>query len=127
MKVLDPGHYYALEHLDKIKGTTPVEHLGFVKRIGPGYPGNVGSPQSGTNVQEVLRALIDRLEYVDRQVSCTETKMATENLRSALLLLELRAARRHGRFMDLCGVKNIESCIVCWKCGHIGCDGRCHT
>jgi hypothetical protein len=38
MKVIDPGHYYELNVLD---GDLPLPaYLRFVKREGPGYPGN---------------------------------------------------------------------------------------
>lgn len=123
MYVIDPGHSFELDRLDSPSGSKAL--LIFVKREGPGYPGNVGN-HPGTNMQEVIRALISRAQYVDGQVSCTETQMVIENLRSALLLLELRAARRHGRLLDLKGVKEIESLPTCKKCGHIGCEGKCH-
>jgi hypothetical protein len=121
MKVLDDGHTYLLLHLDG----AGAEKLSFVKREGPGYPGNEGHYE-GTNIQEVLRALIDRSHYLYDQVPCSETLAVIANLRSALLLLELRAARRHGRHLDLHGEEYIEDLPVCPRCGHIGCDGTCH-
>jgi hypothetical protein len=121
--ILDPGHQYALRSLDSESDETVT--LTFVKREGPGYPGNQGH-HSGTTTQEVLRALIDRGEYVNRQVPCAETEAATELLRSALLLLELRAARRHGRFLDMPSVDRAVYAQCCSKCNHVGCDGNCH-
>lgn len=56
MKVIDPGHVYDLRSLDGEQ----LNRLVFVKREGPSYPGNVGH-YPGTTMQEVLRALIDRL------------------------------------------------------------------
>lgn len=67
MKVLDQGHKYQLDTLD---GKEP-EILTFVKREGDKYPGNVGS-YSGTTTQEVLRVLIDRTKYVDKQIPARE-------------------------------------------------------
>lgn len=96
-----------------------------MKREGKGYPGNKGHCE-GTNMQEVLRALIDRSIYLGGQVSCSETEAVIANLRSALLLLELRAARRHGRMLDMHGAFAIETWPTCDKCGHIGCVGNCH-
>jgi hypothetical protein len=62
MKILDAGHRYQLDHLDGDN----VTELTFVKRSGAMYPFNIGEYE-GTNVQEVLRALIDRTEYLNRQ------------------------------------------------------------
>jgi hypothetical protein len=120
MEVLDPGHEYNLSSLD---GGEPV-HLTFVKREGPKYPGNVGS-HPGTTMQECLRALIERGKYVNGQVPCAETEAAIALMRSVLLLLEVRAARRHGHHLDRSFLGGIEQVRGCKKCGHIGCLGRC--
>ena len=96
MEVLDPGHDYLLTNLSKGKDII-VKHqtrLTFVKREGEMYPGNKGAYE-GTNMQEVLRALIDRCYYVNSQIPAGETINAVWHLRQAFLQLELRAARRH--------------------------------
>lgn len=103
----------------------PQQRLIFVKREGDGYPGNVGS-YPGTTSQEVLRALIDRAEYVNNQVPCAETQAAKELMQAALVLLELRAARRHGRHIDAPDVEFIVNAECCEKCNHVGCMGDCH-
>jgi hypothetical protein len=122
MEVIDAGHDYLLAHLDGDSS----QRLTFVKREGESYPGNAGHHE-GTNMQEVLRVLIDRALYVDGQISCSETKAVVANLRSALLLLELRAARRHGRLLDLHGEERIEILPTCKSCGHIGCYRSCRA
>lgn len=125
MKVIDPGHFYHLSQLDNGEADS-VQPLWFVKREGPGYPGNVGV-QPGTTTQEVLRALIERNEYVNNQTPCAETEAAGELLKAALLLYELRAARRHGRISpDFDTVTEAVTAPGCDKCGHIGCKGNCH-
>jgi hypothetical protein len=127
MKIIDLGHDYALDHLDGIgsMGMCSVERLRFVKREGPGYPGNVGS-HAGTNIQEVLRVLIDRVKYLDSQVPCSENKQILAFLRQSIFLLERRAAKRHNRFFDFhYGGPGIEDEPTCPKCGHIGCGGEC--
>lgn len=121
MITIDVGHCYALDHLD---GQGDVE-LRFVKREGRKYPGNVGH-YPGTNLQEVLRACIDRVKYLDHQVQCRENLQIIYNLRDCLRLLEERAAQRHGRPADprLYGLGTndpIEWLPTCPKCGHIGC------
>ncbi len=120
MKILDAGHAYLLDCLD---GGEPVV-LTFVKREGDNFPFNVGH-HPGTNVQEVLRALIDRTEYLNRQKPCAETEAAASNLRAALLLFEVRAARRHGRELDLQSTQELMNAATCPRCKHVGCSGGC--
>lgn len=130
MKVIDPGHVYDLDWFD---GDPPIKtrsgyqvwnELVFMKREGDKYPGNVGH-HPGTNIQEVLRALIDRVKYLDKQIPHDENTKIIMNLRSALWSLECRAAERHGRkkprYID------IELEPTCTICGHVGCEGTCHS
>lgn len=125
MEVVDPGHKYHLRSLDLPE---PLERgfeiLNFVKREGPGYPGNVGH-HSGTTTQEVLRALIDRTQYVENQIHDDANHEVVDHLRWAIWHLEERAARRHGREWKF-GHKQIEDHATCAKCNHIGCEGGCH-
>lgn len=119
MKVLDPGHQYELHALD---GFDAFEILTFVKREGPGFPGNVGS-YPGTTVQEVCRALIDRLQYVDKQIYDIRNGFCIQFLKSIIWLLERRAAERHGRELKA-GLREIESLPFCERCGHVECEGH---
>lgn len=127
MRVVDPGHLYALAKLDNRKSRVPT-YLRFVKREGDKYPGNVGH-YAGTNIQEVLRAVIDRVKYLDNQVPSERNQTVLTHLRLSIAELELRAAERHGRVLDLPpdGVNHIEMFPTCQKCGHIGCEGECHA
>jgi hypothetical protein len=120
MKIIDPGHVYDLQNLDGPSTST----LYFVKREGPGYPGNVGHHE-GTNMQEVLRALIDRLKYVNGQAPDNRNALSIAHLRTTLWLLEDRAADRHGRELNV-DMLGIELLPTCPKCGHLGCVGACH-
>lgn len=47
MRVLDPGHLYALDSLDKSEDDKS-QLLRFVKRIGDKFPGNIAPPYAGT-------------------------------------------------------------------------------
>jgi hypothetical protein len=120
MKVHDPGHVYELDNLDDPDGKFPKVVLCFVKREGDGYPGNVGH-HPGTNIQEVLRALIDRVHYLNNQVADTSNLMVIDDLRHALRALELRAARRHNRQPPEFQF-DLEAQPHCAHCGHIGCS-----
>lgn len=119
MKVLDPGHVYELSSIDA-DVDWPSNRLLFVKRDGPGYPGNVGH-HPGTNLQEVMRALIDRVLYLDSQIQDDVNAYVVRKLRECICALEHRAARRHGRMLSTLR-EDIENEPVCVTCGHIGCD-----
>lgn len=123
MEVIDPGHVYILKCLDT-PGVEKAVVLTFVKREGEGYPGNVGH-YPGTTTQEVLRALIDRIKYVDNQIRDQRNDSVLTHLRMAIFQLEMRAAERHGRVLSSVNFSSIEELPVCIKCGHIGCKGEC--
>jgi len=124
MRVVDPGHLYELAILDGPCDHPKYHQLQFVKREGPGYPGNVGH-YHGTTMQEVLRALVQRAEYVNKQIPCEETTEVVEYLKVSIWLLEKRAAKRHGRSTDFF-VDDAVYGKCCDKCGHMGCEGGCH-
>src|SRR5579871_2164805 len=96
MKVIDPGHLYVLNALDGDEGSSV--QLRFVKREGKLYPGNEGH-YAGTTIQEVCRALIDRVKYVNSQLPHDHNRVIINCLRLVILLLEERAAERHNREM----------------------------
>jgi hypothetical protein len=119
MRVIDPGHVYEVASLD---GGGP-QTVTYVKREGPGYPGNVGH-HPGTILQEMWRSEIHRLKYLDGQESCQENYDCINWLRHCILRLEQRAARRHGR--ELPALRGwIEDQPICPKCGHIECWETC--
>lgn len=120
MKVIDPGHKFQLDSLDG----NFYQELRFVKREGEKFPGNVGS-YSGTTMQEVIRALISRMLYVDNQHPCDENKNVIAYLNWSLGKLEERAARLHGRTLSTEDRLNIVSGEgKCKRCGHLGCKGH---
>lgn len=123
MEIVDPGHEFLLDSYDGEKEN----RLVFMKREGEGYPFNVGR-HAGTNCQEVIRALIDRLKYLDRQIPCQENQGAITHLRGALFCFEYRAANRHGRVLHFPSEgyqPEIEDVPTCATCGHIQCELHC--
>lgn len=126
MKETDPGHRYLLDSYD---GGDPLP-LVFAKREGEGYPFNVGH-HPGTNCQEVIRAVIERVKYLQKQIPCEENQQIINNLRSCLWGFEGRAAKRHGRasvfpWQEQYQPVPIELQPTCPGCGHIGCEGNHH-
>lgn len=83
MKVIDPGHVYELNHLDGCKTQT----LQFVNR-------NPGKECEGTTNQEVLRALIDRVIFLDSQIRWELNDQIIHHLRMAIALHEARVIIR---------------------------------
>ncbi len=126
MKILDPGHMYWLDMLDiESDQRHATEILQFVKRQGPRYPGN-RSHYPGTNCQEVIRALIDRVKHLDSQVPDPHNQPIIRHLREALWLFESRAAQRYGRVLPpLDDFECIEAEPTCSGCAHIRCSGEC--
>lgn len=120
MEVVDSGHEYILDSLDGEQ----VNRLVFVKREGEKYPGNVGS-HPGTTIQEVLRALIERGEYVNRQTPSEHTRYAIRYLKWSLYRLEVRAAERHGRTVNFTIEEAVAGLNKCQMCGHMGCAAEC--
>ena len=121
MRVLDPGHRYEMDELDKDDSLTAI--LQFVKREGEKYPGNVGT-SPGVTMQEVLRCIIDRAIYVNIQRSNIHTLRGINHLRSAFREFEERAAELHGRQLTNLAL-DIENMPTCKLCGHIQCNGEC--
>jgi hypothetical protein len=117
MIVKDPGHHYVLQELDHLDPTAE-RHLVFVKREGEGFPGNVGH-HPGTNMQEVLRAVVNRLTYLDNQIEDSRNMKAKHLICEAIWLLECRAADRHHREHPT--VIEAVTGQTCLKCGHVGC------
>lgn len=120
MKTLDPGHQYELNSLD---GDLQ-QVLTFVKRCDRDdpskYPGN-DNAYPGTTTQEVLRALINRTQYVQNQIPCLENEQIISMLRQCIYLLESRAKQRKGKALRLTTTVPIEAIGTCPKCGHILC------
>lgn len=118
-EVLDPGHQYRLLTLDGDLDQT----LTFVKRHDPNdltrFPGNTNS-YPGTTMQSVIRCLIERIEYLDKQIPHLNNLESRDHLTEVLWLLEDRAAERHGYVFDLFP----EDCYtmpMCPHCGHVIC------
>ncbi len=120
MKIKDCGHVYTLDALD---GGAEQE-IRFVKRVGDGFPFNHAPAYGGTNCQEVLRVLIDRVDYLQRQKPCAESESISALLKTALMLFESRAARLHGHTLELRDLMECVSSTTCSTCGHVKCEAH---
>jgi len=114
MKVIDPGHIYAVENV----GATGEQHIQFVRRRDDrGEPLLESERIPGILTQELLRVAIDRTLYLYAEAPCDEDTEIVEHLRAALTLYESRAARR-----KIEKLAKPEEARICNVCGHILCD-----
>lgn len=88
MIVIDPGHIYDMWQL----GSDDLQRIQFIKRSGGAVKYEEEFP--GVQVQEVIRVLIDRSQYLNDIIPCNETQDAIWHLRMALFNYEVRAYRR---------------------------------
>ena len=87
MRVLDPGHRYALANLES-DGETVLQFMKDARlHGGDGYP--------GPSCQEVLRALIDRVQTLNAEKPWAGNADIIYDLRHALAGFEARALIRH--------------------------------
>lgn len=125
---VEPGHRYDLQVLDHRELHTresAVVRLAFVKRTGLKYPGNENE-HPGTTLQEVLRACVARLIYVNNQLPNEHTHLARLNIEGAIFELESRAAELAKRDAGF-SIHEAVYGTTCSKCGHIQCKGECHA
>jgi hypothetical protein len=87
VKVLDPGHRYALDNLETGGETVIQFYKDAVLHGGDGYP--------GPSCQEYLRAIIDRVEELDRERPWEGNATIIYDLRHAIAGFEARAMLRH--------------------------------
>lgn len=122
VEIIDKGHAYKLLSLDG----EHEQELRFVKRYDPTdfdrYPGNENE-YPGTTIQSVLRALLERMRYLQHQVWSGENIVVISCLRVALWFMEFRAARRHGRFYAK-SLSYAEFHPMCKTCGHTLCEHK---
>src|SRR5271166_2015681 len=86
MRVVEPGHIYELNCIDKIS-EEDLEILRFVNR-------EPGHEHPGTQTQEVLRSLIDRTMHCDNCLRWPLNDMIIFHMRMALTLHEMRGLER---------------------------------
>lgn len=89
MKVLTAGHQYLLSNIKSNDGGKDVNTLKFYNEKGASK-----DEITGTSNQEVLRALIDRVKYLDNELPHSFNKEIIYHLRKALALHEARHLTR---------------------------------
>jgi hypothetical protein len=88
MRIVDPGHVYDLWQL----GSDEPQRLTHVKRSGGAI--TYAEEWPGVQTQEVMRAEIDRMKYLNSVIPCVETQDAIWHARMVIFTFEARAWRR---------------------------------
>lgn len=97
MRVITPGHVYAVEELEN-KGEQVIT---FIQK----EPVDEGSTElklvnDGTTNEEVLKVLIDRLNFLQAKAPCRENAIVITKLEESLMWLEKRTAGRIARGVE---------------------------
>lgn len=97
MRTLVASHRY---QLDSFEGSKP-QILQFIHKE-PRYPGatEMMTLEDGTTNEEVLRVLINRMEFLQDRCPCKENLGVLDHLRGALSLLNQRTLDRESRGVE---------------------------
>lgn len=102
MKVITTGHKYELDHFENygLPGL-PVQTLQFIEKV-PVAEGSkeLRTVNDGTTNEEVLRVLIDRLQYLNGKFPCRENAIVITKLEESLMWLNKRTADRLARSVE---------------------------
>lgn len=102
MKVITPGHKYELDHFENygLPGC-PVQTLQFIEKV-PVAEGakELRTVNDGTTNEEVLRVLIDRLNYLQGKFPCRENALVITKLEESLMWLNKRTSDRLARNVE---------------------------
>jgi predicted metal-dependent hydrolase len=91
MKVVDEGHRYLLENVpdDEKPVVRAPQTIDFMKRV----DGKMVAPHGTTN-EEVLKMMIDRMQYLQKKLPCRENAIVITKLEESLMWLESRTQTR---------------------------------
>ena len=97
MKVVTEGHTYLL---DSFEGAPP-QFLQFIHKVPvEGTVAELRTVNDGTTNEEVLRVLIDRMNYLQGKFPCRENAIVITKLEESLMWLEKRTADRKARNVE---------------------------
>ncbi len=98
MKVIKPGLTYDLQNLDNSEALQRIQFPH--KEPNPDGSKNLITIQDGTTNEEVIRMLIDRLNYQHSKFPSRETALAITKQEESLMWLEKRTADRKKRGVE---------------------------
>lgn len=97
MQVITPGHTYEASNFDNPNSSQTIQ---FIHKKQGETPGVLVLVSDGTTNEEVLKILIDRMNYLQAHVPCRENAIAITNLEQALMWLEKRTMNRIARGVE---------------------------
>jgi len=105
MKVLTAGHRYALSDFEPAPPDVASQTLQFIeKRVtGEGEPavaGQLVTVKNGTTNEDVLKVLINRLQFLQATNPCRENSIVITKLEESLMWLEKRTNDRKARNVE---------------------------
>lgn len=97
MKTLTTGHRYELASFE----SGPPQVLQFIEKIpASDQSGQLITVNDGTTNEEVLRVLIDRMQYLNGKFPCRENALVITKLEESLMWLNKRTADRVARSVE---------------------------
>jgi hypothetical protein len=98
MQTITKGHKYTL---DSFESKELKQTLQFIEKV-PIEPGSttLRTINDGTTNEEVLRMLIDRIEYLQALFPCRENAIVITKLQESLMWLDKRTADRVARNVE---------------------------
>ena len=100
MNILTPGHRYELADFEPAQAAP--QQIQFIEKVPviDGEPGELITYKNGTTNEEVLRVLIDRMNYLNAKFPCRENAITITHLDTALLWMEKRTNDRKARSVE---------------------------
>ena len=97
MKVLREGHKYNLQNFESTNGHQSIQ---FIEKEAIEGSSLMETIHDGTTNEEVLRMLIDRMNYLQGKFPCRENAIVITKLEESLMWLEKRTADRVKRDVE---------------------------
>ena len=96
MNILTPGYLYELPNFNHSE--RPVQTLQFIEY--EVVDGAFRMVHDGTTNEDLIRVLIDRLNFLNAKAPCRENSIAITHVETALLWLEKRSMERKSRGVE---------------------------
>jgi len=100
MKVLTPGHRYEVDNFEDPKSQgNPNQIIQFIEKE-KNPSGALATVCDGTTNEELLRVLIDRLQFLSQKLPSRESAIALNYIQQALAWLKKRTEDRRARGVE---------------------------
>ncbi|CAM1374371.1 Protein of unknown function [Tenacibaculum litopenaei] len=97
MKVIRPGHRYELEGFESNLANQQIQ---FIEKVPTTEGDQLVTRYDGTTNEEVLKMLINRMNYLQGKFPCRENAIVITKLQEGLMWLEKRTEDREKRNVE---------------------------